>query len=287
MSNPGSNQLKDFQVLIPASSSMDGGNEDTMPVSGVLVDSSVQETRKPRGGASHKSSGPKDHGPRMQLSLRQKAEICRHKGNNPKMTLVELAAWCKVQFKLDKTPSDACLSKVLKLSETWLRKAEDEISAYNLDKKKQRDGLFEALEKEVGEWVRERQAQDITLTDGVILEEARRIGNRLGVHEGPKFNYSREWLSRMKKKQCVQCFNQSPVRAIEQLNENSPMMKMGGSNVEKEFRRISQDLTTIKNEMQMMKKDLQVLMSFRKEVQRSFEMRMPGHMPLLGSMPPN
>ena len=50
----------------------------------------------------------------IRLTNDQKLRICRHSQANPTLSQTDLAAWAEEEFKLVNSPSQACISKILK-----------------------------------------------------------------------------------------------------------------------------------------------------------------------------
>jgi hypothetical protein len=113
------------------------------------------------------------------------------------MTYVDAVAWCKESFKLHKAPSTAALCQWLKpeKSKELIELLENEhITSKLLAKGNYKPGHPD-LEEELFSWFRTNAANDAILTDSMVREHARILGEK---HKLQDFKASRNWVRKFK-----------------------------------------------------------------------------------------
>ncbi|KAI1716569.1 tc5 transposase DNA-binding domain-containing protein [Ditylenchus destructor] len=129
---------------------------------------------------------------RLELSDAMKKEICICKCENPSWSHQKIAEVIRQQFELPVGPGRSTVCDILQEKEKWLsiENPSNQAIRHNTSR-------FPKLEEELSIWLSEQGTQGFPISDEIIIEQAKNIGNRLDIHG---LEYSRGWLSNFKKR---------------------------------------------------------------------------------------
>ncbi|UYV80695.1 BRWD3 [Cordylochernes scorpioides] len=118
---------------------------------------------------------------RESITIEKKKEICQLARNNPTISKNEIGE----RFSLPRTT----VRDILTQAEKW--------ENYTVgSSKRQKVGKFSDLEDALFNWFTQKRANNIIITDDLLREKAKKLGEQLDVPEN--FAYSRGWLQRFK-----------------------------------------------------------------------------------------
>ncbi|KAI1724193.1 tc5 transposase DNA-binding domain-containing protein [Ditylenchus destructor] len=129
---------------------------------------------------------------RLELSDAIKKEICICKCENLSWSHQKIAEVIRQQFELPVAPGRSTVCDILQEKEKWLSIENPSSQAI-----RHNTSRFPKLEEELSIWLSEQGTQGMPITDEIIIEQAKNIGNRLDIHG---LEYSRGWLSNFKKR---------------------------------------------------------------------------------------
>jgi len=114
---------------------------------------------------------------RTAISKILKKEICVHNQENDKKTHKEIADYFieKKQLTIDRST----ITKILSDKEKWINISSS--THYNIFHHK--SVKFPDLEKAMSFWISQVSAQGLVITDKVVAEKAKVLGERLGIDE--------------------------------------------------------------------------------------------------------
>ncbi|KAH9933236.1 CenpB-DNA-bind-domain-containing protein [Epithele typhae] len=124
---------------------------------------------------------------KKRLVSRDRYNICAYADANPGVKQEDIAA----RFGVERST----VSKILKHKERWLSVPVDDANLYELAKF--RPSKFPYLESKLKEWVIQASGEGKTLTDAVLRQKARELGNADGFTPD-KFKASSGWLENFK-----------------------------------------------------------------------------------------
>ena len=161
----------------------------------VIVHEAKLPTPKQRGGASHMGID-KAFDKRTRVSEEQKAKTVEHYLKKPSMTYDQLGDWCKDEFKLSKSPSNAALCAWLKPDKRkqLIEMLANETSAAKLAAKCNYKPDHPDMESELFSWFRNREQRKGFITDDILQSKARDICAKRSI----EFKASKNWVRKFK-----------------------------------------------------------------------------------------
>jgi Tc5 transposase DNA-binding domain len=128
--------------------------------------------------------------PSNRLTEGQKAELIKHHKQFPNIKSPELAKWCKIRFRLLKSPNPSTILKILKNSQRF-----ESVQPKDTGLRKARAIRHERLDIALINWVLQQQNRRLCISDGMIREKARDLAALLNVTD---MKFSNGWLQKFK-----------------------------------------------------------------------------------------
>jgi len=126
---------------------------------------------------------------RVEISASQKKDLCVYREEHPGVTQVQLRAHFAKEWGV--TVGKSTVSDILKDKAKWLAVPKDRGGVFRAKQPK-----FQELETCLFSWFSGARAQDLFISDQMLIAKAKAFGRDLDLPED--FAYSRGWLARFK-----------------------------------------------------------------------------------------